>query len=85
LQEGTLNMETKMPSKAKLAFATLLVFGSASAVLAESNNGTNHRGPVVRGRTSPTMFEQRNATTSHAVKPFTAEEKAWFDRASRVF
>ena len=24
-------------------------------------------------------------TTSHAVKPFTAEEKAWFDRASRVF
>jgi hypothetical protein len=39
----------------------------------------------VWGRTSPTMFEQRNATTSHAVKPFTAEEKAWFDRASRVF
>ena len=72
-----------MTSKAKLALATLL--GSASAVLAESNNGTNHRGPVVWGRTSPTMFEQRNATTSHAVKPFTAEEKAWFDRASRVF
>jgi len=64
-----------MTSKAKLALATLLAFGSASAVLAESNNGTNHRGPVVRGRTSPTMFEQRNATTSHAVKPFTAEGK----------
>jgi len=74
-----------MPKKAILALATLIVFGSASAALAESNNGTNYRGPVVRGRTSPTMFEQRNATTSHAVKPFTAEEKAWFDRASRVF
>ena len=74
-----------MPKKAILALATLIVFGSASAVLAESNNGTNHRSPVVWGRTSPTMFEQRNATTSHAVKPFTAEEKSWFDRASRVF
>ena len=28
-----------MPSKAKLAIATLLVFGSASAVLAESTMG----------------------------------------------
>jgi hypothetical protein len=74
-----------MPSKAKMALATLLVFGSASAALAESNNGANHRGPVVWGRTTPTMLEQRNANTNHAVKPFTAEEKAWFDRASRVF
>ena len=74
-----------MPKKAILALATLIVFGSASAALAESNNGTNHRGPVVRGRTSPTMFEQRNATTSHAVKPFTAEEEAWLHSASRVF
>ena len=68
-----------------MALATWLVFGTASAALAESNNGANHRGPVVWGRTTPTMLEQRNANTSHAVKPFTAEEKAWFDRASRVF
>ena len=47
-----------MPSKAKMALATLLVFGSASAALAESNNGTNHRGPVVWGRTTPTMLER---------------------------
>jgi hypothetical protein len=53
-----------MPSKAKIALATLLVFGSASAALAESNNGANHRGPVVWGRTTPTMLEQRNANTS---------------------
>ena len=51
----------------------------------EVPNGANYRGPVVWGRTTPTMLEQRNANTSHAVKPFTAEEKAWFDRASRVF
>ena len=37
-----------MPKKAILALATLIVFGSASAALAESNNGTNHRGAVVR-------------------------------------
>jgi hypothetical protein len=40
-----------MPSKDKLAIAILLVFGSASAFLAESNNGSNHRGPVVWGNT----------------------------------
>ena len=74
-----------MPIKTKLALAALLAFGSASAVLAESNNGTNHRGPVAWARTSPSMFEQPNANTSHAVKPFTAEENSWFDRASRVF
>jgi len=74
-----------MFSRTKMALAALLFFGSASAVLAGSNNWTNHRRPVVPGRTSPTIFEDRNATKSHAVKPFTAEEKAWFDRASRVF
>ena len=74
-----------MPSKAKLALATLLVFGSASAALAEATTGPIIVAQLCWGRTSPTMFEQRNATTSHAVKPFTAEEKAWFDRASRVF
>ena len=74
-----------MPTKTKMALAALLVFGSTSAALAESSRGASHRGPVVRSRTAPTMLEQRNATTNPAVKPFTAEEKAWFDRASRVF
>ncbi len=74
-----------MLTKTKMALATLLGFGSASAVLADSNNWTNHRGPVGRGRTSPTVFEEPSATANHAVKPFTAEEKAWFDRGSRVF
>ena len=75
--------KTKMLTKTKMALAALLVFGSASAALAESSRG--HRGQAVRSRTAPTAFEQRDATTKPAVKPFTAEEKAWFDRASRVF
>ena len=38
-----------MPSKAKIALATLLVFGSASAALAESNNGAPRKiGPTRR-------------------------------------
>ena len=48
-----------MPSKTTTALAILLVFGSGSAALAQTNNRTSH--------------------------PFTAEEKGWFDRASRVF
>jgi hypothetical protein len=71
-----------MRTKTKMALATLLVFGSVSSALAANNDRGHHRG---RARTTPTMIEERNPTTSHAVKPFTAEEKAWFDRASRVF
>lgn len=67
-----------MLTKTKMALAALLVLASASAVLAQSR--THHRGPAA-GRTAPTSFEQQKP----AVKPFTAEEKAWFDRASRVF
>lgn len=69
-----------MLTKTKMALAALLVLASASAVLAQSSRGT-HRGPAAGGRTAPTSFEQQKP----AVKPFTAEEKAWFDRASRVF
>ena len=44
-----------------------------------------HRGQVVQARTTPGIIDERSPTTNQAVKPFTAEEKAWFDRASRVF
>jgi hypothetical protein len=37
-------------TKTKMALATLLVFGSTSAVLAASNNWINHRGPVAPSR-----------------------------------
>jgi hypothetical protein len=70
-----------MLTKTRMALAALLVLASASAVLAQSSRGTHHRSPAAGGRAAPTSFEQQKP----AVKPFTAEEKAWFDRASRVF
>jgi hypothetical protein len=74
-----------MPSKTKTALAALLVFGSASAALADTTNRTDHYGSVVRRAVSVTMSNSRNRAVDHVVKPFTAEEKGWFDRASRVF
>jgi hypothetical protein len=74
-----------MLAKTKVALAALLVFGSTSAAWAASSKRTYHGGPAARSGTSPTIVEQRSTTAKPAVKPFTAEEKAWFDRASRVF
>ena len=37
------------------------------------------------GDASAIVSNGRNGAVNHAVKPFTAEEKAWFDRASKVF
>jgi hypothetical protein len=64
----------------KIALAALLVLASASEVVAQSR----HRG-AQRGAAPPAQFQQRSPTTSPAVKPFTAEEKGWFDRASKVY
>jgi hypothetical protein len=72
-----------MPSKTTTALAILLVFGSGSAALADTNNRTSHHGSVARRAVPVTMPNGRNRTVDHAVKPFTAEEKGWFDRASR--
>ena len=74
-----------MPGKTTTALAILLVFGSGSAALAQTNNRTSHHGSVARRAVPVTMPNGRNGTVDHAVKPFTAEEKGWFDRASRVF
>jgi hypothetical protein len=75
-----------MPSKTTMALAILLVFGSGSAALADTNNRTgHHHGSVARRAVPVTMPNGRNGTVDHAVKPFTDEEKGWFDRASRVF
>jgi hypothetical protein len=71
----------KMLTQTKLALAALLVISSASMVLAESENRANHRALVVRRAVPSIMFEGRNAAVNHAVKPFTAEEQALFDRA----
>jgi hypothetical protein len=68
-----------MRAATKVALAALLVLSSASEVVAQSR----HRG-AQRGA-PPAQFQQRAPTTSPAVKPFTAEEKGWFDRASKVY
>ena len=69
-----------MRAATKIALATLLVLASASELAAQSRSRTTQRGGA-----PPAQVQQRNPTTSPAVKPFTAEEKAWFDRASKVF
>ena len=74
-----------MPSKTTTTLAALLFFGSASAALANTNNRNDHQGSVVGRAVSVTISNNRNRAVDHIVKPFTAEEKGWFDRASRVF
>ena len=66
-----------MPNRTKSALAALLFFGSASAVLADTNNRTDHYGSVGRRAVSVTMSHGRNGAVNHDVRPFTAEEKAW--------
>ena len=67
-----------MPSKTTTALAALLFFGSASAALADTNNRNDHHGSVVRRAVSVTMSNGRTGAVNYAVKPSTAEEKAWF-------
>jgi hypothetical protein len=69
-----------MRAATRIALATLLVLASASEVVAQSRNRAAHRGAA-----PPAEFQQRTPTNSPAVKPFTAEEKGWFDRASKVY
>ena len=69
-----------MCAATRIALATLLVLASASEVVAQSRNRGAQRGAVPAAQ-----YQQRTPTTSPAVKPFTAEEKGWFDRASRVY
>ncbi len=70
-----------MVAETKLAIAALLVFGWASAALAQGDNRADH----VRGATSRARFDSRSGAVNHAVKPFTSEERGWFDRASRNY
>jgi hypothetical protein len=68
-----------MFTKTKMALAVLLVFGWASAALAQADNRANR----VRGATPPAGVDRRNGAVNRAVKPFTPEEQGWFDRATR--
>jgi hypothetical protein len=80
--ENMLHRDNQMFSRIATALAVLLVLGQSA--LAASGNRITHQGRAVR-HAPPPAFSPPAATPSHAVKPFTAEEKGWFDRASRVF
>ena len=58
-----------MPSKTKTALAALLFFGSASAVLANTNSRTDQYGSVAGRAGSVAMPTGRTGAANHAVKP----------------
>ena len=67
-----------MPSKTTTALAALLLFGFASAALANTNSRNDHYDLVAGRAVSVTMSSGRAGPLNHALKPFRAEEKAWF-------
>jgi hypothetical protein len=83
VSKNILHKDSQMLSRTAAALAVLLVFGQSA--MGASNNRITHHGRAVRHAPPPAAVALPDATPSHAVKPFTAEEKGWFDRASRVF
>jgi hypothetical protein len=67
-----------MPRKAITALTALLVFGTASVVLADTNNRTDYHG-LFPQRPVSMMSNGRTGVVNDAGKPFTTEEKASFD------
>ncbi len=66
-----------MSRKAATTLAVLLVFGTASAVLADADNRTDHHGSFAQ-RPASMMSNGRTGVVNDAAKPFTSEEKASF-------
>ena len=66
-----------MSRKAATTLTVLLVFGTASAVLADADNRTDHHGSFAQ-RPASTMSNGRTGVVNDAAKIFTVEEKALF-------
>jgi uncharacterized protein YlzI (FlbEa/FlbD family) len=66
-----------MSRKAATTLAVLLVFGTASAVLADADNRTDHQGSFDQ-RPMSMMSDGRTGVVNDAAKPFTIEERASF-------
>src|SRR5262249_55444743 len=64
-----------MSRKAAATLAVLLVFGTASVVLADTNNRADYHGLVAQ-RPASMMSNGRTGVVNDAAKPFTIEEKA---------
>jgi hypothetical protein len=76
-----------MFAKFKVTLAAVLVFGSASAVLADRYDGnamTQHNTARAQHAAPAVLFEGRNAAVNSGtyLTPGSIEEQRWFDRAS---
>jgi len=69
-----------MPRKATTALAVLLVFGTASVVLADTHDRTDDHGSLAQ-RPVSMMSNGRTGAIDDAAKPFTTEKKASFAAA----
>ena len=72
-----------MPRKATTALAVLLVFSTASVVLADTNDRTDDHGSLAQ-RPVSMMSNGRTGAVNDAVKPFTTEENASFAASQLV-
>jgi len=73
-----------MSRKATTALAALLVFGTASVVLADTNNRTDYHGLVTQRPVLMTMSNGRTGAVNDAARPFTTEEKSSFAAPQRI-
>jgi hypothetical protein len=69
-----------MYAKTMLALSVVLAFGTASAALANTQFDANFHPTAQHGALG--AFAQQ--TTNRGVRPFTIEEKRWFDKAGRL-
>src|SRR5262245_2217178 len=68
---------TKMSRKAATTLAALLIFGTASAVLADADNRTDYQGSFGQ-RPVSMMSNSRTGAVNDAANPFTTEKNASF-------
>jgi hypothetical protein len=73
-----------MPRKGTMALAALLVFGTASAVLADTNNRIDYHGLVAQRRVLTTTSNGRTGAVNDAARAFPTEEKSLFAAPQRI-
>src|SRR6266576_6516913 len=73
-----------MPRKGTMALAALLVFGTASVVLADTNNRIDYHGLVAQRPALMTTSNGRTGVVKDAARAFTTEEKSSFAAPHRI-
>src|SRR5207253_11348586 len=74
----------EMPRKGTMALAALLVFGTASVVLADTNNRIDYHGLVAQRPALMTTSNSRTGVVKDAARAFTTEEKSSFAAPQRI-